>query len=160
MKIRDAFPIVLMCGLLSACYPVYQTIRTPVQVNVVDEQGQAIKNAKVVMETTQRPAHVLPVFNRLFTDSQGKVKFHRQREWTIETLFIHGFQVYRWNLCVSKQGYEMLKSIELKEQNSKRIRVVLKQQKGVNTDENECLDKHMDDRYFSNIEMGINKSDS
>ncbi|WP_372403270.1 hypothetical protein ACDW34_12160 [Acinetobacter piscicola] len=144
MKIKHMLSIILMCGLLQACYPVYKTIRTPVQVEVVDEQGKAIKNAKVVMETTQRPAHVMPVFNRLFTDAQGKVEFKRQRKWAMETLFIHGFQVYSWNLCISKQGYEMPKSIDLKKQNGKSIRIILKQQKVIKTEGNECFDETMD----------------
>lgn len=144
MKIINLITIVLSCVVLQACYPVYQTIRAPVQVIVLDEQGKTLEGAKVVMETTQRPAYVLPVFNRLFTDTQGIVKFKRKREWAMETLFIHGFQVYRWNLCVSQQGYQMLDQIDFKAFRAKQMHVVLKKQKFENDAENECFDETMD----------------
>lgn len=52
-KTSCCYPILLYCGLgLSACYPVHKTLQPDAHFLVVDEQGQPLHQASVVLITT------------------------------------------------------------------------------------------------------------
>lgn len=95
-------PIVISLG---ACYPVYKTQKPQLTVNVVNEKGLAIADAKVVLVTTVHPAKIEDQFDEKFSNQFGAVNFEKQAQWKVESLMIHGVQFYDWYLCVAKDGY-------------------------------------------------------
>lgn len=132
--------MILTCGTLQACYPIYKTIRTPVKVIVVDEQGQALQDAQVVMHTTKRPGF-MDMYTSLDTDHSGKAKFKRYREMKVETLFLHGVEYYRWSLCISKKGYEKVKMIELERNKINKQEVVILKKDHSSQGDQVCADQ-------------------
>ena len=40
------------------------------------------------------------------TNSDGKAKFESKKEWRIEALMRHEAEIFSWNCCVYKEGFE------------------------------------------------------
>ncbi|MFW1853116.1 hypothetical protein ACG9XR_21445 [Acinetobacter guillouiae] len=74
-------------------------------VTVLNEQGVAIPDVKVVLVTAVHPAKIDDQYDEKFTNKLGIVNFKKRAEWKVESLMIHGGQVYDWNVCLAKDGY-------------------------------------------------------
>lgn len=116
----------LVSMVLLGCYPVYKTIRMPMEVVVVDESGKRVEGAEVLRITEQFPAKVPLKFDLIHTDRGGIAIFKSVKEWQMDSLIIHGAQQYSWSFCVSKSGYETVDHIALSDSSSGKINVVLK----------------------------------
>lgn len=115
-------PILVSIG---ACYPIYKTQKPQLAVNVVDEQGAAIIDAKVVLVTTVHPAKIDDQYDEKFSNQFGAVNFEKQAQWKVESLMIHGVQFYDWYLCVAKNGYITQDFIDVNK--NSQIKIILKQ---------------------------------
>ena len=124
---------------LQGCYPVYKTIRIPVEIKVVDEKGQNLNGVKIVRMTDQTPARVNRIFDITKTNTQGFAKLEKQSKWQLESFIIHGSQHYTWTLCISKSGYETLDDIKLNPDQQMNVVFTLKKTKNKSE---ECRDKN------------------
>ena len=120
-KKKNLLFIILLSFFMQACFPVYKTIRPFIEVQVVDENGQSIRDAKVVRMTDQTPARVSTVFDVGISDHEGLVRFEQKRKWEFESFIIHGVQYYSWTLCVSKQGYKTIDQIKIDENSNREV---------------------------------------
>lgn len=41
----------------------------------------------------------------------GKASFSARTEWRVESLMLHGSEIYFWNWCVEKAGYETYETL-------------------------------------------------
>ncbi|WP_228203387.1 hypothetical protein [Acinetobacter sp. CFCC 10889] len=111
---------------ISGCYPIYKTQKPEFEVTVVDEQGQPIEKAEVILMTEVHPAKIDAQFDKKLTNSLGKVNFAKQAEWKVEFLMIHGVQHYNWTICVAKAGYVTQGMIDVDQD---KIKVILQPKK-------------------------------
>ena len=132
MKIQSLF-IFITIIILQAYYPVNKTTQPELEIIVMDENGQSIKDAKVTLQTEVSPAKVDLKENVKFTNAKGIVNFEHQSEMRVENVLIHGVQYYDWFVCVSKTGYQTHDLIKVEEKDQfKQLKIVLK--KGQNSD--------------------------
>ena len=130
--------IVSMSILLQGCFPVYKTIRPLVEVQLVDQAGQALEGVKVVRVTEQTPARVEAIFDTAKSNREGWGSFEQKRKWEIEFFMIHGVQYYNWSLCVSKKGYKTIDQIKIDPDSDKRIVLIMEKTKNKSE---ECFDE-------------------
>lgn len=71
MNMKTLVSIVSMSILLQGCFPVYKTIRPLVEVQLVDQAGQALEGVKVVRVTEQTPARVEAIFDTAKSNREG-----------------------------------------------------------------------------------------
>ena len=118
-----------MCMVfLQACYPVIKTIQPELEIKVIDENGQIIQDAKVILHTEMKPDKVDLKDNVKFTNAEGMVNFEHLSKIKVENILIHGVQHYDWTLCISKNGYQTQESIQInKNENSQSKIFILKQ---------------------------------
>ncbi|ARN19790.1 carboxypeptidase-like regulatory domain-containing protein [Piscinibacter gummiphilus] len=95
------------CLAVSGCvpYPVYKELQPVTRVRVVDPAGRAVAGASVVLLSNAYPYGREQHRETRWTDASGVVSFDGRHEWRVESLMIHGAQVFFWNLCVEKPGY-------------------------------------------------------
>lgn len=86
---RSIFLVPILISL-SSCYPIYKTQKPQVTVTVVNEQGVAIADVKVVLVTAVHPAKIDDQYDEKFTNKLGIVNFEKQAQWKVESLMIHG----------------------------------------------------------------------
>ena len=123
---RSIFLIPILISLTS-CYPIYKTQKPQVTVTVINEQGVAIPDVKVVLVTSVHPAKKDDQYDEKFTNKLGIVNFEKQAEWKVESLMIHGVQVYDWHLCLAKDGY--MTQEDIKVSTNSKIKIILKKWK-------------------------------
>lgn len=140
MTMKKWLTISMLNILLQGCFPVYKTIRIPVEINVIDEKGKTLKGVKVVRMTEQTPARVLPEFDSSETDSEGFAQLAKEKKWAVESFFIHGVQHYTWTLCISKDGYETIDDIKLDPDDQVKPIFTLKKTKNKTQ---ECIDNNL-----------------
>ncbi|MCG7220251.1 hypothetical protein [Acinetobacter sp. AG3] len=119
---RYIFLISILISLTS-CYPIYKTQKPQVTVTVVNEQGVAIPDVKVVLVTAVHPAKIDDQYDEKFTNKLGIVNFEKRAEWKVESLMIHGMQVYDWNVCLAKDGYLTQEFIKIA--SDSKIKIIL-----------------------------------
>ncbi|MGO3384199.1 hypothetical protein [Acinetobacter guillouiae] len=123
---RSIFLVPILISL-SSCYPIYKTQKPQVTVTVVNEQGVAISDVKVVLVTAVHPAKIDDQYDEKFTNKLGIVNFEKQAQWKVESLMIHGVQVYDWNLCLAKDGYITQEFVDVGKK--AQIKIILKKGK-------------------------------
>lgn len=92
---------------LSGCipYPAHKTLQPQSAITVQDEAGRPVADARVVLIAAAYPYGYDRYRNEQRTDAEGRASFEARQEWRVETLAIHGAQVFFWNWCVEKPGY-------------------------------------------------------
>ncbi len=100
----------LLCSLtlLAGCvpYPVYKTLQPAATLTVQDERGQPLSGVQVTLIANAYPYGFEKSRETKLSDANGRVQFSSHQEWRTETLMIHGAEVYFWNWCAEKAGYE------------------------------------------------------
>ncbi|WP_052081033.1 carboxypeptidase regulatory-like domain-containing protein [Pseudomonas sp. ML96] len=104
---RALFSALLALGL-SACvpYPAYRTTQPEAELQVLDEQGQALVGANVTLIARAHPTPFEQSRETRSTDAEGIARFASQHEWQAEVMFLHGRLVYYWEWCVTAAGYQ------------------------------------------------------
>ncbi len=131
--IKYLFSTIFILSFSGCFYPIYKTIQPKSKIVVTDIDGAPIENAKVYLVSNAMPYERLKSIELKETNSMGIAKFDKIREWRIEALWIHGADVYYWNLCIKKDGY---KTVSTRIKMSKK-HIILKD--GNST---ECPDKY------------------
>lgn len=92
---------------LSGCipYPAHKTLQPQSAITVHDEAGRPVADARVVLIAAAYPYGYDRFRNEQRTDASGRASFEARHEWRVETLAIHGAEVFFWNWCVEKAGY-------------------------------------------------------
>lgn len=89
----------------TACYPVYKTLQEEARIRVVDERGEAIAGAEVHLITSSYPYGSERHRETKATDADGVAAFAKNSEWRVESLMIHGAEIFFWNWCVRLEGH-------------------------------------------------------
>ena len=72
----------------------------------MDVDNDPIKNAKVTLISSSYPYRFEKTRETKMTSNDGKAKFESKKEWRIEALMLHGAEIFFWNWCVYKEGFE------------------------------------------------------
>jgi hypothetical protein len=104
---KAALIILLATVTLSGCapYPIYKTLQPAAQITVLDHANQPLPMAQATLVSNAYPYGREKTRETKATRDDGSASFDAVREWRIETLMIHGAEVYFWNWCVRKEGY-------------------------------------------------------
>mgnify|MGYP001952186315 FL=1 len=111
LRLLRSIPI--CCGaasalMLSGCipYPTHKTLQPAATITVLDEASQPISDARVVLIAGAYPYGFDRFREEARTSADGRARFEARHEWRVEVLAIHGSEVFFWNWCVEKPGYE------------------------------------------------------
>ncbi|ARU26069.1 carboxypeptidase-like regulatory domain-containing protein [Cellvibrio sp. PSBB006] len=96
----------LLVFSLTGCYPVYKTLQPRSHILVLDESGAPIQGAVVVLVANAYPYGHEKTRMEVVTNSKGEARFPSSKEWRMEVMVMHGMEIYYWNWCVTKEGYE------------------------------------------------------
>lgn len=107
-KYWPAVAAIAVASLVSGCvpYPVYKTMQPDAHATVLDENSHPLADARVVLISSTFPYGREQFRNETRSAADGGATFEALREWRAESMVIHGSQVYFWNWCVEKAGYE------------------------------------------------------
>ncbi|MBC9908254.1 MULTISPECIES: hypothetical protein [Achromobacter] len=113
-KCLPTIAILALASLLSGCvpYPVYKTMQPDARATVLDENSQPLADARVVLISSTFPYGREQFRNETRSASDGSAAFEALKEWRAESMMIHGAQVYFWNWCVEKTGYETYMTLD------------------------------------------------
>ncbi|UYF99197.1 hypothetical protein [Halomonas sp. GD1P12] len=94
--------------MLSGCvvYPVNKTLQPEAEILVTDEKGKPIQDARVTLISNSYPYGFEQMRRSDQTSNGGEASFPEIKEWRTESLMIHGSNVFFWNWCVVKPGFE------------------------------------------------------
>lgn len=106
--------VLILGSLISGCvpYPVYKTMQPDAQATVLDENSQPLGDARVVLISSTYPYGREQFRNETRSAADGSATFKALKEWRAESMMIHGAQVYFWNWCVEKAGYETYQTLD------------------------------------------------
>jgi hypothetical protein len=105
MKVLGLLPLFCLAGCVLP-YPVYKTLQPEAQATVSDSLGHPVVDAEVVIISNAYPYGFEQFRVSKQTDQNGVAVFPSRKEWRTEALVIHGSQVFFWNWCIKKDGYE------------------------------------------------------
>lgn len=93
---------------LSGCipYPTHKTLQPAANITVLDAAAQPVGDARVVLISGAYPYGHDRFREEARTSADGRAHFDAHHEWRVEVLAIHGSEVFFWNWCVEKPGYE------------------------------------------------------
>lgn len=97
---------IIIFACLSGCYPIYKTLQPESAITVLNENNEPLSDAQVYLVSNAYPYGIEKARMRVVTKYRGEAQFPKIKEWRTEALMIHGGEVYFWNWCVVKQGYE------------------------------------------------------
>lgn len=105
---RCALTALLACLLLWGCvpYPVYKTLQPAATATIQDGRGEPISDAAVTLISSAYPYGWEKARETKLTTEEGVAAFSARREWRVEMLALHGREVFFWNWCVEKEGFE------------------------------------------------------
>lgn len=92
-------------------YPVHKTMQPAARVTVMDTQSQPLSDARVILISRSYPYGRERSRQEVRTMPTGKASFSAQTEWRVESLMLHGSEIYFWNWCVEKAGYETYETL-------------------------------------------------
>ncbi|WP_235041384.1 hypothetical protein [Vreelandella profundi] len=100
--------VLTMTLLLSGCvvYPINKTLQPEAEILVTDGEGKPIQDAWVSLISSSYPYGLEQSRMIDKTSYRGEANFPKIKEWRAESLMIHGSQVFFWNWCVVKVGFE------------------------------------------------------
>ncbi|MGE8685646.1 MAG: carboxypeptidase regulatory-like domain-containing protein [Achromobacter sp.] len=87
-------------------YPVYKTMQPDARITVLGPDSQPVADTRVVLISSSYPYGRERFRHETRSGSDGVATFQAIREWRVESMMLHGSQVYFWNWCVEKEGYE------------------------------------------------------
>jgi len=99
------FTLIAIC-LCVGCAPIYKKLQPSAEVIVIDTNKAPIENAQVSLVSNAYPYGIEKSRETKSTNASGIATFESKREWRIESLMLHGSEIYFWNWCVVKEGYE------------------------------------------------------
>lgn len=111
---------ILLAALLAALvasvtgcipYPVYKTTQPAAHATVLDAQSQPLAEARVVLISSAFPYGRERLREEAPTAPDGVARFDSKSEWQAESMMLHGAQIYFWNWCVEKPGYETYETL-------------------------------------------------
>lgn len=107
MKIVLAITVVFFIG---GCfpYPIYKTLQPFSEVKVFDPNNNPIEDVEVSLISYSYPYGFEKNRKTKTTNSSGIATFESKKEWRIEAFMLHGAEIFFWNWCVYKQGFETL----------------------------------------------------
>lgn len=107
-RLLHAFCAATLLSALPGCvpYPTYKTLQPRAAITVQDETGQPLANARVVLIAGAYPYGYDRYRVEQRTGADGRAGFEARHEWRVEVLAIHGSELFFWNWCVEKPGYE------------------------------------------------------
>ncbi len=113
-KYWPAVAAIAVASLVSGCvpYPVYKTMQPDAHATVLDENSHPLADARVVLISSTFPYGREQFRNETRSAADGGATFEALREWRAESMVIHGSQVYFWNWCVEKAGYETYMTLD------------------------------------------------
>ena len=109
MAIKNMIRVItlaILSILAVGCYPINKTLQPTAKITVVDERGDPVRGAEIVLISNAFPYGFERSRMLIRTNQNGHSYFPQITEWRIESLMIHGSDVYFWNWCVFKEGYE------------------------------------------------------
>ncbi|WP_155826495.1 carboxypeptidase regulatory-like domain-containing protein [Vreelandella zhanjiangensis] len=100
--------ILTIALLLSGCvvYPINKTLQPNAEILVTDVEGKPIQDAWVTLISSSYPYGREQMRRGDKTSYRGEARFPNIKEWRTESLMIHGSNVFFWNWCVVKAGFE------------------------------------------------------
>ncbi|RUR34439.1 carboxypeptidase regulatory-like domain-containing protein [Vreelandella nanhaiensis] len=100
--------ILTMTLLLSGCviYPINKTLQPDAEILVTDVEGNPIQDAWVYLISSSYPYGFEQTRRVDKTSYRGEASFPEMKEWRTESLMIQGSNVFFWNWCVVKAGFE------------------------------------------------------
>jgi hypothetical protein len=109
---RRIVSIFVVVAFLPGCvpYPVLKTLQPAATVSVVDVQGRPVPAASVTLISSSYPYGFEKSRETKLTAINGAVGFERLREFRVEAIAIHGSEVYFWNWCIQKDGFETVET--------------------------------------------------
>jgi hypothetical protein len=105
---RNLIAVLALSTGISGCipYPIYKTLQPSATVRIQDRTAAPIPDAEVTLISNAYPYGREKGRETVLTSPNGQAHFEAIREWRIETLMIHGAEVFFWNWCVRKHGYK------------------------------------------------------
>jgi hypothetical protein len=93
--------------VLGGCvpYPIYKTLQPELEITVINDQTEPIHGAKVILISSSHPYGWEKNRETKTTDRMGVATFQKRSEWRVESLMIHGGEIFFWNWCVDKEGF-------------------------------------------------------
>jgi len=93
---------------LSGCivFPIHKTLQPEAIITVTDASGMPVVGASVSLISSSYPYGLEKTRLSRMTDQQGQAAFEALRQWRVEALVIHGAEIFFWNWCVAKAGFE------------------------------------------------------
>ncbi|MBX2861970.1 MAG: hypothetical protein KTR27_00320 [Leptolyngbyaceae cyanobacterium MAG.088] len=100
--------LLLLLTIVTGCvpYPVHKMLQPESTAIILDENDSPVESAQVSLVTSSYPYGMAIGLELKLTDGQGVVKFDADHEWRTEMLMVHGSEVFFWNWCIYKSGYE------------------------------------------------------
>ena len=98
---------ILAVWVLGGCvpYPVYKTLQPELEIKVIDDQQNPLHGAKVNLISNSYPYGWERNRETKMTNKIGVAAFQKRSEWRLESLIIHGAEIFFWNWCVEKEGF-------------------------------------------------------
>ena len=94
----------IMITCLSGCgfpYPIYKTLQPASQLTVLDRHLRPIEAAEVILSSRASPSFASKESRETqVTNAHGIATFKGKNEWRVETLMIHGGEIFSWSWCV------------------------------------------------------------
>ena len=87
-------------------YPVHKQLQPESTAVILDKNDSPVDGAQVSLIASSWPSGSETGWELKFTDDQGVVKFDARHEWRVERLMLHSAEIFFWNWCVYKPGYE------------------------------------------------------
>lgn len=97
---------IIILVFLSGCYPINKTLQPESAITVLNENSEPLSDVQVYLISNAYPYGFEKTRMRVVTKYRGEAHFPKIKEWRTETLMIHGAEIYFWNWCVVKEGYE------------------------------------------------------
>lgn len=98
--------VLVATGPACVPYPIYKTLRPAAEATVLDSTGRPIPGAEVTLISSSYPYGSEKARVSATTGRDGVARFGSSRQWRIEALALHGEEVFFWNWCVQKEGYQ------------------------------------------------------
>ncbi|NVK29576.1 MAG: carboxypeptidase regulatory-like domain-containing protein [Gammaproteobacteria bacterium] len=103
--------VVLLSIFVSACaYPIYKTLQPEASLTIKDKDGKPIEGAVVTLVSHSYPYGLEKTRMLVKSNGRGEADFPIIKQWRTESLMIHRSEVFVWNWCVVKEGFETFKS--------------------------------------------------
>lgn len=92
-------------------FPTYKTLQPSASMTVLDQAGKPVGGANVELINSSYPYGRERFRTTGQTQPDGTIAFTKVTEWRVEMPFmIHGMEVFFWNWCVSKEGYQTVQT--------------------------------------------------